>query len=255
MTIRPISTLAGILTFFTVLTAELVKHERSYIPQRDLTLGGGLCVFGLGSAILHNAKKLFKKMDAHKEAPPIKHHRPESFLRASHELMSMEILFTLIIPWIFVKYFAKDELRHGLGFSTTHINGDTDHGDILNYLLVPHLFFFQAQIVGELILYVGHQTPKCIYDYTMAANLFRGLTLVTWIRRSLLILYQQSTGSPFWYMNPILWLAVVLLPVIAVALWLYSTFIFLPLIWYPVLWSEEEQRKHHPMRPWIGALS
>jgi hypothetical protein len=121
-------------------------------------------------------------------------------------LSTMELVFTVLIPWLII-------LEGIFNGSLTRKNG---------HLLAAHLFIFQAQIAGEcIILLAGDKRAWLVFPFTCLANLYRGMTIATWIQR---VMEQSTLGGRD-----------VVIPLLATALWIYSTFIFIPREWYPLL--------------------
>jgi len=93
------------------------------------------------------------------------------------------------------------------------------------HLLAAHLFVFQTQIGIECIIQLAGERRKWImFPFTVFANLYRGVTIATWIMRVVV----EEVLEP----------RDVVLPIIALCLWLYSSFIFIPHEWYPLLKEE-----------------
>jgi hypothetical protein len=211
----------GTLVIFTVLTVVLLKHHQEQIPLRDVYTSSLLfawCIVGSGiSGLL--AKKTSAKSGPAARQPPSP--RPSSFARASNRLMQFEVIGTLVLPWLFLRSSPLVE-RYLLLPS-----------GIVEKLLVPHLYFFQAQIAAEAIIVATHQ-DHLLFLYTWAANALRGLPLGTWILRSLVAFVESINPC-----NPFHWLIVVGLPAVGAMLWLYSSLIFIPLIWYPATKASE----------------
>ena len=121
-------------------------------------------------------------------------------------LYTMEIMFTVILPWLII-------LEGIFNRRLTTKNG---------HLLASHLFIFQAQIACECIIELaGDKRRWLVFPFTCLANLYRGVTIATWISRVL--------------EQPIIEGRDVIVPLLASALWIYSSFIFIPREWYPVL--------------------
>lgn len=121
-------------------------------------------------------------------------------------LSTMEVLFTILIPWLII-------LEGIFNKTLTSKNG---------HLLAAHLFIFQAQIAGECVIgLAGDHRTWLAFPFTCVANIYRGVTIATWIKR---LLEQPSIDGRD-----------VIMPLITAALWIYSTFIFIPQIWYPLI--------------------
>ena len=121
-------------------------------------------------------------------------------------LSLMEVAFTILLPWLII---SKDIFHR----SRTIKNG---------HLLAGHLFIFQAQIAGECIVELADEKRSwLIFPFTCIANMYRGITIATWIQR---VFAQQKIE----YSDMVL-------PFIAGVLWIYSSFIFIPRVWYPLI--------------------
>ena len=124
-------------------------------------------------------------------------------------LSSFEVVFTIILPWLIIME----------GILNQHENSKNGH------LLAAHLFIFQTQIGIECIIQLAGERRKWImFPFTMLANIYRGVTIATWILR---VMAEEVVESRD-----------IVLPIIALCLWLYSSFIFIPYEWYPLLKDE-----------------
>jgi hypothetical protein len=221
----------GSFVVFVVLTVVMLKHHRNEIPRRDVYASLFLFAWSaVASAISAAIKRTTSDTTTkQQQKPPTKTstetaQRPVEFTRTSNQLMQYEVLLTLLVPWIVLR--ASKWVQH---------NWQLPEG-LVEHLLVPHLYFFQSQIAAEAILLATRQ-DALLFPYTCVANALRALPLATWILRSLV-----ATQTMFHVYNPFHWVLVVLLPAAAAALWLYSSLIFIPLHWYPVLHDDERGR-------------
>jgi len=138
-----------------------------------------------------------------KERP--KNVRTERFRNIFNILSALEVVVTILIPWLVI-------LEGILNKNETRRNG---------YLLAPHLFVFQAQIACEcMIMLYGERRKWMIFPFTCVANAYRGVTIGTWMFR---LLNEDVTRSRD-----------IILPMIATGLWIYSSFVFIPKVWYPL---------------------
>jgi hypothetical protein len=138
-----------------------------------------------------------------KERP--KNVRTERFRNIFNILSALEVVVTILIPWLVI-------LEGILNKNETRRNG---------YLLAPHLFVFQAQIACEcMIMLYGERRKWMLFPFTCAANAYRGVTIGTWVFR---LLNEDVTRSRD-----------IILPMIATGLWIYSSFVFIPKVWYPL---------------------
>mmetsp|Transcript_19397 Transcript_19397/g.21823 ORF Transcript_19397/g.21823 Transcript_19397/m.21823 type:complete len:242 (-) Transcript_19397:301-1026(-) len=195
-----------LLACFAQLNVVLIKHYRHVIPQRDI-LACGFGMVGIFTVFALN----------HKGADI----RPtERFHKTFNMLAFSEIFGTIILPWVLLCMETLD--MYDVFLPASHKDGG------MGYLLVPHLFYFQMQIVLECVIYVVDQ-KWLVLPFTCVANSYRIIPLMTWISRSVELL-NESPETP----QAII---MVLLPLIALTLWVYSTFVFIPLEWYPLLKS------------------
>lgn len=204
-----------LLTFFTCITVVLLSHETANIPARDVMASVFLAI-AVASLIVASRVRI-RITGSHrvtkKQQPP----QPESFTRVSNRLMQLEVVCTLVVPWILLVLAVND----------VHLVRDEL---TVAHLVAPHLFFFQVQILLEMTLMVAQCDASIIFFYTAAANAYRALPLGTCLLRSLVAVVDANAS-----MSLTDWLIVVVLPSIATLLWLYSSLIFLPLEWYPVV--------------------
>jgi hypothetical protein len=78
--------------------------------------------------------------------------------------------------------------------------------------MVPHLLIFQGQILAELVLFlVGHK--EWLFAFTCVANTCRFRSILAGVQGS-----DESLNKA--------------LSIIALLLWLYSSFVFIPFVWY-----------------------
>ena len=206
-----------VLFIFLCLSVVLLSHEQDNIPSRDVlasVIMAAAVVVGL--VVANGGVRITKSLDGKK---PFLSTQPESFRRASSVLMQLEVIWTLILPWtLLILENNNFDLAHNKNLTVAH-------------LVAPHLFFFQIQILLELALMVAHCDAWTIFLYTAVANAYRALPLGTGILRSF---FAVGSGN---MVSATDWLIVIVLPSVASCLWLYSTLIFLPLEWYPVVVS------------------
>jgi len=212
----------GLLVLFSVFNAVLLKNQRNEIPTRDVVASALVVLSAYAVLVL---EELYFHHPRTKSA--IAKPTTPAYRRDVNALMLSEVVFDLVVPWILLSKnaaFWHRKLDHLLESET---GGEGDGHNVLGYLLVPHLFFFQAQIVGELMFYVAGR-GSLVFPYTCMANAYRFFPLGTCIRRSYAAFRNASILDPFH------WLVVVLLPSIIAMLWVYSSFVFVPLEWYPL---------------------
>ena len=120
-----------------------------------------------------------------------------------------EIFFTVIIPWIQILL----------------VTGNA-------YMALPHLFVFQAQIVLEsLILAEGSDCKFALFPFTAVANIYRFANIYRWWMNSQHICSNNESST----IGVLQFCCELILPSIGLLLWSYSTLIFIPLEWYPLL--------------------
>jgi hypothetical protein len=169
---------------------------RGEIPHRDYFF----CRLSLVTILFLSLFEMDKR--------PTKRPDTKRFRSLFATLSTMEVLFTILIPWLII-------LEGILSFSKvqTAKNG---------HLLASHLFIFQTQIAGECIIEMAGEHRKwMIFPFTCIANLYRGVSIATWISR---VMNEAEIESRD-----------IILPTIAACLWLYSSFVFIPREWLPLL--------------------
>ena len=187
-----------ILLACLLLDSILVLCFRKAIPRRDFAA----CRFGLLIVLFLS---MFESKD------PYNRPRSKRFRMIFTTLSALEVLFTILVPWLSI-------LEHLIQRTALH-----------GHLLASHLLIFQTQIAFECIIIMAGETRKWIlFPFTLLANCYRLLSIITWIVRTL---HDTNLDSRD-----------VLLPVIAFSLWMYSTFVFLPREWYPLI--KANYRKH-----------
>ncbi len=173
------------------------------IPRRDFAA----CRLGLLFV-------LFLSMFESESTDPYKRPKGKRFRMLFTTLSTLEVFFTLLVPWLSI-------LEHLIQRTPMH-----------GHLLASHLLIFQTQIALEcVIIMAGEQRKWILFPFTLLANCYRFLSILTWIVRTLRETNLDSRD--------------VLLPAIAFSLWMYSTFVFLPREWYPLIKQNyRKDRKH-----------
>jgi len=209
---------ANTLVVLACLTVVLLVHEKENVPARDLIAAQ---VLALAVAVKIVWVRIFNRK--HEEASTAVE-LSEHAQQVGKTLMAHEVLWTLLAPWLWLY------LDRRCNFELLRTLNQT-----VAYFVIPHLFFFQVQIVLESVLQVTgvvgktSSDPWLLFDYTVLANCYRGVVLGEGLLRSL---YALPTLQVY---NVHHWIVVVILPVATTLLWLYSTLIFLPIHWYPTL--------------------
>jgi len=191
-----------LLTFFVFSDAVLLNWHASEIPKRDLIacLACTVCI------------QMAYKMKREKQ-PKIKDRR---FQLQANILESLEIIFTVFAPWAILVC-----ERFG-------VRNFTKKGEAAHYL-APHLFIFQAQIIFECFLFVMGESHKwMIFPYTCIANTYRFVPLSTGVFRH----FQSYDHAS---RNQIDMAVLFAVQTSTVALWIASSFYFIPFVWYPAI--------------------
>lgn len=129
-------------------------------------------------------------------------------------LSSLEVLFTVLVPWLSI-------LEHLIHMTAMH-----------GQLLASHLLIFQTQIALEcIIIMAGEHRKWILFPFTLLANCYRFFSILTWVMRTLNETNLEKRD--------------VLLPAIAFGLWVYSTFVFIPREWYPLIKTNYGQHNAH----------
>jgi hypothetical protein len=165
---------------------------RGEIPHRDYVIG---CLAPILIMLLASFESRELPMNV----------RTKRFRNIFNTLSALEVVFTILIPWLVI-------LEGLLNKNETMRNG---------HLLAPHLFIFQTQIAGEcMIMLYGERRKWLLFPFTCIANVYRGVTIGTWVLR---VLNEDAIGS-----------REIILPMITTGLWIYSSFVFIPKEWYPL---------------------
>jgi hypothetical protein len=121
-------------------------------------------------------------------------------------MSALDLLFTVVVPWLSI-------LEHLI--YRTAIRGHL-------HLHASHLFISQTQIALECIIIMAGENRKwIIFPFTLLANCYRLISILTWIARALHDTNLESRD--------------VFLPAMAFSIWIYSTFVFIPRVWYPLI--------------------
>jgi hypothetical protein len=215
-----------VLSVFAGFDVALLALDHTAVPKRDL-----LASF-IGLAILTEA---FSRKCGHNMITPSGTPNPDMKRRLDkvfRTLSAIELLTTIIIPWFMILHqqFAMILLQQFFG-SDSKLQAKEDSAI---YILASHLFFFQTQIAGEsLILVSGSQHRWMLFPFTIVANTYRLVPLLTWLSRSGYKVGQQQPSTNNWQQHPLPW--------IGIALWIFSSFCFIPFEWWPVLRNARQQ--------------
>jgi hypothetical protein len=222
-----------VLSVFAGLDMALLALDHTAVPKRDL-----LASF-IGLAVMTEA---FNWKRGHNMIAPSS--TPNSDMKRRldkvfHTLSAIELLTTIIIPWFMIlrqilhQQIAIIMLQQVFGSDSSSLQAKEDSAI---YILASHLFIFQTQIAGEsLIVASGSQHRWMLFPYTIVANTYRLVPLLTWLSRSGYKVGQQPSTNN-WQDHPLPW--------IGIALWIFSSFYFIPFEWWPVLRSARQQDLH-----------
>jgi hypothetical protein len=180
-----------LLSVYIFLDLILVVCFRQAIPRRDFAA----CRVGLFLVLF---------LTAFESDEPYKRPQSKRFRTIFTSLSTLEVLFTILVPWLSI-------LEHLIHRTNVHGN-----------LLASHLLIFQTQIALEcIIILAGDKRKWIIFPFTILANLYRFVSILTWITRA-----WSETNLEF---------REVVLPAITLFLWIYSSFVFIPYEWYPLI--------------------
>jgi hypothetical protein len=140
-------------------------------------------------------------------------------------LTVFEVFVTIVLPWFVLNYGRLVERTPEYA-----IFGRVDSYDVLT----PHVFAVQTQILLEMLIVVSGQANTLLLPFTCIANLYRTLPLLHWIYQAKKVLEEDAQ---FTLLQQVL---VVGPPLMASALWFFTTMIFLPFEWLPrTRWGNE----------------
>jgi len=188
-----ISNLLNIL-LFAIFPKAIHRHDIA------LSLIGSVFVFAI---VAYKLKRLRQQQDVHLN-------RSEKFLKLSQMFEFSLVIATLVLPWWAI---IRESL---LG----------ERGNVVYYMLSPHLFLFQAQIALECIILMLPEGVRdgLLFRYTVAANCYRGIAIYRWTAKRFWLFLDEADAD----------ILLTILPCLAVGLWVCSN-LFSALIWYPLL--------------------
>ena len=229
------------LIVFASLSVILLRYQKDNIPSHELVVAA-LFACGVGIRLLwvriHRTWMLHGGGSpcATRAKPPFE--LPEHAFHIGQKLMLQEVIWTLLAPWLCL---FLDHHSYKLCMESFH--------QAVGYFVTPHLFFYQLQISLESFLQLTSTfntavaksdttgkrdfcSPIQLFWYTAAANAYRGIVVGMTLVRSLnalpdLHLFQHPSLYQF--------CVVIILPMAMAVLWVYSTFIYLPIYWYPAI--------------------
>lgn len=183
-------------TTFALLDSALYAIVRpGVIPSRDLAacLIGALFV-AIVTKITDRGNNIYSN------------EKSRRFTIAFQILSSLEVIGTILLPWILIvrEYYFESGRRSDI--------------------VVPHLFLFQAQIALE-DLVMAKKNAGLLFTYTCLANAYRIVPLLSGVQQS-----RNLMNDKHWNVG-----TAEILQIIAVILWVISSFIFIPFVWYPEL--------------------
>jgi hypothetical protein len=212
-----------ILSIFTGLDMALLALDHTAVPKRDLL--ASFIVLGVLIEVCSGKTGHNTIAPSGTPNPDMKRRLDKVF----HTLSAIELLTTIIIPWAIIlnqQFFGRDSSLQA-------------KEDSAIYILASHLFIFQTQIAVEsLIAASGSQHHRMLFPFTIVANTYRLVPLLTWLSRSGYKVGQQEPN--YWQQQQ----QQLLLPWIGIALWIFSSFYFIPFEWWPVLQNARRQDLH-----------
>lgn len=199
--VRVVAPATFMLTGFLGLDMALLAFDHTAVPKRDLVA----MVFGLVLLTEGFDRKYHMLNKTGIPTPAMRRDMDKIF----HVLSALEVITTILAPWGMILYER---------FYSDNVTGK----DSVIYALASHLFIFQTQIASESIIMSGGAEQRwMLFPFTVLANVYRLVPLLTWLSRS-----GVTSGQPAWE-HP--------LPIIGLVLWLFSSFYFIPFVWWPVL--------------------
>lgn len=203
---KHVLTSTSILVVFSYTNAILLSlSPEGAVPRRDIF------AWALGFLLILGAMIIFPRDRAS---------RKSDFRRTFQKLSILEVVFTILIPWCVILV---------ENWTTPTEKANTSK---LGFMLASHLFTFQAQISLEAIIsFGGERRGWLMFPYTCVANAYRVISIATWwIRARDSDLERNAIELGFKYS----------LPLIATALWIYSSFVFIPFYWYPAISGKKQ---------------
>jgi hypothetical protein len=218
-----LTTPTSVLSVFAGLDMALLALDHTAVPKRDL-LASFIALAVMMEVLTWNRGHTKMIAPSGTPNPDMKRRLDKVF----HTLSAIELLTTIIIPWAMIlhqQFFESDRSLQA-------------KEDSAIYILASHLFIFQTQIALEsLIAAAGPQYRWMLFPFTIVANTYRLIPLLTWLSRSGYKVGQQpSTNNWQQQQHPLLW--------IGIALWLFSIFYFIPFEWWPVLQNARQHELH-----------
>jgi hypothetical protein len=230
--VRPDIPSTLVLSVFVGLDIALLAVDHTAVPKRDL-----LATF-IGLVVMTEA---FSWKRGHNMIAPSG--TPHSDMKRRldkvfHTLSAIELLTTIIIPWFMILQQQFEMLFHMIMLQQVFGSDSSMQAkaDSAIYILASHLFIFQTQIAGEsLIAASGSQHRWMLFPFTIVANTYRLVPLLTWLSRSGYRVGQQPSTNN-WQEHTLPW--------IGIALWIFSSFYFIPFEWWPVLRRARQHDLH-----------
>jgi len=208
----------SLLAVFSSLNYVLIQEHWQVIPRWDV-VASAAGLFLVVAFILKG--KLFPK-----ERPELV--KTKRFQKAFFSLTILEVLFQLILPWLLLSYNLTIEK-----ITTDYVKPPLAIGakeQMFAYMLAPHLFVFQMQIILEMLIFLSGQ-KHLLFPYTCFANAYRVVPLITWSLRAYNVAPQLGHLGLFQkYLS-------IFLPLMANTLWIVSSLVFIPFEWMPLITS------------------
>ena len=213
---------ATVLVVFAWLHVAVMTMFSSSIPPRDIQLSYVSFFAVVGAILLTQTSKREKTTLT----------RSSTFTKSFLGLSILETVFTLVAPHALIWWEARNE--------------PTDQGEHVGLysvqdLLVPHLFVLQVQILLEMLICLTDAHAYLLFPYTAVANAYRFLAIFAWVQQS-----SQIVASDALKLVQLGWKDYVILyvlPIMGMFLWVSSSFVFLPFIWYPLITSHDKPNK------------
>jgi hypothetical protein len=202
------------LFVFLALTTYTLKNYRASIPSHDIH-ASVIAVLGVLTAVLFMRNTAWKKP---------KLNRTKYFVKAFQGLSVLETTFTLWAPHLLLIWGTKNQEERAL-------LGETIAYSIAD-VLTPHLFILQVQILLEMLICLSDVHEFLLFPYTVIANGYRFVPIALWIQHARKVVLLVQSAFRLSWMD---FLALYFLPIMALFLWVSSSFVFLPFIWCPLI--------------------
>ena len=213
---------AIVLAVFSCLHVAVMRMFSSSIPPGDV-LFSYVAFFAVIGAILLTQHSTNQK-------PTLT--RSTAFTKSFIGLSILETVFTLIAPHALIWWETKNERASPSDYVGMYSVQD---------LLVPHLFVLQVQILLEMLICMTDAHTYLLFPYTAVANAYRFLAILAWVQHSSQIVASDALKLVQfgWKDYTVLYV----LPIMGLFLWVSSSFVFLPFIWYPLIATPRQAKQ------------